>query len=176
MFYRIQYKLTNTDMSNLSSFSTIRSVFCQLAVIPLLSSVLKCRDTTILFLAVLSNIIASYIVAFNSEVWVLYACYVLWMLNSTITTTSRSNLSKMMSSKEIGRAFSVLGLFQALLPVAISPAFAKLYEETLRTFPAAFLVVLASMKFIILALVIFAHFGMKRMEKMEDEADEEVID
>ena len=76
-----------------------------------------------------------------------------------------------MSSKEIGRAFSVLGFFQALLPVAFKPAFARLYEATLRTFPATFLVVLASMKFMTLGVVIFAHIGMKRMEKRLEEAE-----
>lgn len=48
------------------------------------------------------------------QLWVLYVCYCLWMLWNTITTISRSGMSKYMEPTEIGKAFSVLGFVQVL--------------------------------------------------------------
>ena len=173
MFYRLQYKVTDTIYSNLSSLFTILMFISQIAVVPFLSGVLKCRDTTILMIAVLFNIIAQLIVAFNNKIWVLYICYVLWMLFNTITTTSRSNLSKLMDSTEIGKAFSVLGIMQALFPMATKPAFSFLYRATLETFPGTYRVLSAGLYCIVLGLLIFTHVGLKRMDERVANRDPE---
>jgi len=175
MFYRLQYKVTNTIYSNLFSFLHILMFFSQIAVVPFLSGVLKFRDTSILMLAVLFNIVAQFIVAFNNKIWVLYICYVLWMLLNTITTTSRSNLSKLMDSTEIGKAFSVLGIIQALLPVATKPAFAFLYKMTLETCPATYKVLTGSLYCIVLGLLVYTHFGLKRMDARIAKSDPEEL-
>eukprot|EP00092_Neocalanus_flemingeri_P036288 GFUD01039510.1.p1 GENE.GFUD01039510.1~~GFUD01039510.1.p1 ORF type:complete len:539 (-),score=81.11 GFUD01039510.1:778-2394(-) len=175
MFYRLQYKIDNTIFSNLSSFRFVCMFISQIAVVPLLSGVLKCRDTTILMLAVFFNIVAHFIAAFNDKLFVLYICYVLWMLSNTITTTSRSNLSKLMDSTEMGKAFSVLGILQALLPVVSKPAFAFLYKMTIETFPAAFKLLTGSLYCIVLGLLVFTHVGLKRMDSKIAKSDPEEL-
>ena len=146
----------------------------QIGVVPFLSGYLMWRDTTILMFAVLFAIIGHLIVAFNTKVWVLYIAYIFWMLFNTITTTSRSNLSKLMMSTEVGKAFSVLGILQALLPLASKPVFMFIYKTTLDTFPGAYRVLTASLYCIVLGLIIFTHFGLKRMNKdqLEQEPEE----
>ena len=173
MFYRLQYKINDTIQSNLSSLFTALMFLCQIAVVPFLSGFLKWRDTTILITAVLFNIIAQLITAFNSKIWVLYIAYIFWMLYNTITTTSRSNLSKLMDSAEIGKAFSVLGIIQALLPMATKPAFSFLYKATLETFPGTYKVLTASLYTIVLGLLIFTHFGLKKMDARVSKRDQE---
>ena len=102
MFYMLQYKIKNTDMSTLMSIAGPLMLFTQLLLIPFLSRVLKLRDTSILSLAVISYIIGDLMRAFNSQLWVLYAAMVFTMMSNTITTTSRSNLSKLMEEQEVG--------------------------------------------------------------------------
>ena len=153
----------STD-SSIRWIYTILMFISQIAVVPFLSGHLRCRDTTILLAAVLLNIIAQLIVAFNNKVWVLYIAYGLWMLFNTITTTCRSNLSKLMDPTEIGKAFSVLGIIQVLLPMAIKPAFSFLYRATLETFPGTYRVLSAGLYCIVLGLLVFTHVGLKRME------------
>merc|ERR1719400_1361706 len=136
----------------------------QLLLIPLLSGVLKLRDTVILSLAVTGVIISDLIRAFNDQLLVLYIAMVFSMLANTITTTSRSNLSKLMEEQEIGRAFSILGILQALLPVVTKPAFAILYQKTLKIFPATYLIVVSIFYAGVLAILIFTHFGLKKRE------------
>jgi len=136
----------------------------QLLIIPFLSGLLKLRDTSILSLAVAMVIIGDLIRAFNSKLWVLYAAMVFGMLANTITTTSRSNLSKLMEEQEIGKAFSILGILQALLPVVTKPAFAILYQKTLKIFPATYLLVVSVFYAGVLAILIYTHFGLKKRE------------
>ena len=62
---------------------------------------------------------------------------------------------------QIGKAFSVLGILQALLPVVSKPAFAFLYQQTLASFPATFLLVVAVLYSGVLAILVFTHFGLK---------------
>ena len=81
-----------------------------------MSSVFHWRDTTIIILAVVCNIIAQFSIALNSDIIFLYLAYVLWMLWNSITTLTRSSITKFLDSNEVGRAFSVLGTLQALFP------------------------------------------------------------
>ena len=164
MFYKLQYKISDTIQSSLSTISTVLMFICQIAVVPFLSGCLKWRDTTILITAVICNIIGLVMVAFNTKIWVLYIVYIFWMLNNTITTTSRSNLSKLMESAEIGKAFSVLGIIQALLPLATKPAFSFLYKATLETCPGIYMMLSASLYSLVVGLLIFTHFGLKKLD------------
>jgi len=165
MFYRLQYKISDTVQSSLSTISTVLMFVCQIAVVPFLSGFLKWRDTAILTTAVVCNIIGLVMVAFNTKIWVLYIVYIFWMLNNTITTTSRSNLSKLMESAEIGKAFSVLGIIQALLPLATKPAFSFLYKATLETCPGIYMLLSASLYSLVVGLLIFTHFGLKKLDE-----------
>ena len=54
-----------------------------------MSSYLKWRDTVILIIAVIFIIIGFFLTAFNTELWVLYLSYALFMLWNTVTTTCR---------------------------------------------------------------------------------------
>ena len=63
--------------------------YVQVAVVPIMSSVLQWRDTTILIIAVLGNITGQFLTSFSKSMGVLYFAYVLWMLWNTITTISR---------------------------------------------------------------------------------------
>ena len=136
-----------------------------MAVVPIMSSVLKWRDTTILLLAVVGNITGQFITSFSKSMEVLYLAYVLWMLWNTITTISRSSLTKFMAPNEVGKAFSVLGILQSVFPFVTKPFFAFLYKSTLDTFPGAFRILSGSLYTLVLALLIYTHVSMKRQER-----------
>ena len=83
----------------------------------------------------------------------------------------RSNLSKLLSCKEVGRAFTILSLFQGILPFITRPLYAALYKLSLDTFPAAFRVLTAGLYLIVLAIIVAAHFGLLRNEKKPENKD-----
>ena len=130
-----------------------------------MSGWLKWRDTTIIIIATLGTILGTFLTAFTSSLSVLYFAYVLWMLWNTITTISRSGISKFMESNEVGKAFSVLGILQSLFPFVTKPFFSFFYKSTLETFPGAYRLLCGSLYILVLILLIYTHFGMKRQER-----------
>ena len=87
------------------------------------------------------------------------------------TTTYRSNLSKLLDSKEVGRAFTILSLFQGVLPFATRPFYAFLYKQSLATFPAAFRVLTGSLYLGVLGVIVFTHLGLKRTESKQEKSE-----
>ena len=49
-------------------------------------------------------------------------------LDYTSTTMFRSTITKSVHANEVGRVFSVVGTFQALVPFAASPIYGFLYK------------------------------------------------
>ena len=132
---------------------------------PFLSGYLEWRDTTILLVAISCTILSQFGTALLSQLWALYLGYVLNMLWNSITTTARSNMSKLMESNEIGKAFTFLAIFTGIIPIATKPFFAFLYKNTLETFPGAYKILSASLYLGILLIILLTHFGLKRLEE-----------
>ena len=132
-----------------------------------MSSLFLWRDSSILIIAVICNIIAQFSIALNSDIAFLYLAYVLWMLWSSITTLSRSSITKFMDANEVGRAFTVLGILQAVFPIITNPLISFLYKMTLETIPGAFRIWRGSLYFLVLFLLIYTHWGMKRQENVK---------
>ena len=165
LFYRLQYLLTDSSYSNLTTLQTTLKLFCQVVLVPFLSGYLEWRDTTILLVAISCTILSQFGTALLSQLWALYLGYVLNMLWNSITTTARSNMSKLMESNEIGKAFTFLAIFTGIIPIATKPFFAFLYKNTLETFPGAYKILSASLYLGILLIILLTHFGLKRLEK-----------
>ena len=141
-----------------------------------MSSVFHWRDTTIIILAVVCNIIAQFSIALNSDIIFLYLAYVLWMLWNSITTLTRSSITKFLDSNEVGRAFSVLGTLQAVFPLVTNPFISFLYKMTLETLPGAFRIWRGSLYFIVLFLLIYIHLRLKREQSsVKEEQPKEML-
>ena len=136
-----------------------------MVLVPFLSGYLEWRDTTILMVAISSIIISHVGTGLMSQLWVLYLGYVLNMLWNSVTTTSRSNMSKLLETNEIGKAFTFLAICQGIFPIATKPFFAFLYKNTLETFPGAYKILSGSLYIGLLVLIITTHFGLKRMDE-----------
>ena len=84
-------------------------------------------------IATLGMIVGQFLEAFNTKIYVIFISAVLKLLWNTITTISRSAITKLMESDEVGKAFSVLGVLGALFPVITKPFYSYLYKTTLES-------------------------------------------
>ena len=130
-----------------------------------MTRVLKIQDTTIILLALTSTTSGVFLKTFNSSQWVLYFCNVLYSLHWSITTISRSCISKLISAKEIGRAFTVLAVLESVFPLLTKPFNAFLYQKTLSTFPGAFIAMAGGSYFVVFLIQLYTHCGMKSSKK-----------
>ena len=77
-------------------------------------------------------------------------------------------ISKAVKDDEIGKMFSVVGLFHALLPFATGPLFGYLYSETVEHQPNAFLFLLIIIKVILFMVVALLKKIMGKEDKFHD--------
>lgn len=71
-------------------------------------------------------------------------------------------ITKNVNPDEVGKIFSIVGTFQALVPFVSSPLFGFLYRETVAFFPAAFLFLAAGLKLIEAIVILVVFVGVKR--------------
>ena len=83
-------------------------------------------------------------------------------------------ITKNVNPDEVGKVFSIVGTFQALLPFAASPSFGFLYRATVEHFPAAFIFLIAGLKFVEGLVVFTVNIGTKLDAKKSKEDFKEV--
>ena len=78
--------------------------------------------------------------------------------------TIRSQCTKEVDKTEIGRIFSVVGLFQALVPLIANPLFGLIYKSTLNTLPGAYLLTIVGMLIFVLVTSLIMTIHSHRRE------------
>ena len=73
----------------------------------------------------------------------------------------------------MGAAFSVMGAFQAMVPLVASPVYGFMYKSTIDDFPGAFLLLSAAIYFLVGCLLLIVTFGMKKIDKKKKTKEEE---
>ena len=110
----------------------------------------------------ITSVVNLFVLAFVQNVWMLYIGGLVAFLDNTSTTMFRSLISKNVKADEIGKVFSVVGVFQALLPFASWPIFGYLYKSTVAYQPNSFLFLVIGIKFLLFIVVLSVNQGMLR--------------
>ncbi|XP_059094311.1 thymic stromal cotransporter homolog [Tigriopus californicus] len=146
-----EYDWTIVEFSSYLSVQRICRLLGLFILLPLLSRVLKIDDALIASLSTVVTIVAYGLIAFGNDTWtgptgtwipgwVLYLSAAL-QFNSMITVILRSQCTKAVDVSEIGRIFSVVAFGQAIVPLISNPLFSLIYQNTLNSFPGAYLLV-----------------------------------
>lgn len=101
-----------------------------------------------------SKILSSLVYGLAVYPWQMYAGSLVEMLNGTSFISMRSIASKLVSSDELGKVNSMLGVTESIVPLIYAPLYAKIYALTLTVLPGTFYLVGGAMT--IPALFIFA--------------------
>ena len=105
------------------------------------------------------------IIAFAVNEWMLYIGGTIAILDATSTTMYRSMISKNVEADEIGRVFSIVGTFQALLPFMSGPTFNFLYQSTVKSFPSAWVYLVIGIRCFNFLVLLIVNIGMRRATK-----------
>jgi len=137
-------------------FTTIVSIITVLGsflLLPLLSSVLKIRDSLVGIIALSGNIFAFIFQGFADTPYLFYIGSTGLVLSTAIGVVIRSMLSKTVPKNELSHVYSVLAAFESIVPLMSSPAFSILYESTLVAFPGCVYLFAGGILFIDLILI-----------------------
>ena len=95
--------------------------------------------------------IKMFIIAFLSEVWMLYFASGIGFLDSTSTTVMRSMIIGLVPVSEIGKVFCIVEFMKGILSFCGPIIYGKLYYYTVETTPQAFLYLSSSLKCLVFA-------------------------
>ena len=64
------------------------------------------------------------------------------LLGPQVSTVIRSQLSKVVTERELGKVYTMLGCLEAAIPLAAAPLLTEIYNNTLETFPGEISVII----------------------------------
>ena len=160
----------------LTVFMTICNSVGLLMVLPFLSHFCKMQDSFIQTIVITSEAIGCFLFAFSNKVWQIYASTgIVELLGYCRYGLVRAIMSKSVNTDETGKMYSALAIFAAAMPLAGNPAFRQLYDTTLDTFPAAEILLAASILFISAILNFVIYHQRWRINEREDKNNEKSI-
>ena len=147
-----------------------------LLVLPFLSHFCKIHDAFIQTIVMTLETIGCFLFAFSSQLWQIYASTgVIELMGYCKYGLVRTIMSKSVEADETGKMYSALAIFAAAMPLAGNPAFRQLYDTTLDTFPAAEILLAASILFISAILNFVIYHQRWRINEREDKNNEKSI-
>ena len=108
--------------------------------------------------------IKMFIIAFLSEVWMLYFASGIGFLDSTSTTVMRSMIIGLVPVSEIGKVFCIVEFMKGILSFCGPIIYGKLYYYTVETTPQAFLYLSSSLKCLVFACSIVLYILLTKRD------------
>ncbi|XP_041976365.1 proton-coupled folate transporter-like [Aricia agestis] len=156
IFCRYQFNWDEIKYSMYCTYSLILHTSGTMFSISFFSKKLKLDDSMLGIIAMTSKIAGALMWAFARNGKDIYVAPVLELLNGTIQIATRSITSKMVTSNELGKVYSLFGLAETIVPLIFSPMYSMVYITTLHILPGApFLITVAAS---IPALFVFIWF------------------
>ena len=84
------------------------------------------------------------------------------ILDATSTTMYRSLITKIVNPDEVGKVFSIVGTFQALLPFMSGPAYNYLYRYTVSYMPSAWIFLVIAIRLFNFSVLLIVNIGIRR--------------
>ena len=101
--------------------------------------------------------------AFSNELWQFYAAHAITIIYECKYGLFRSVLSRCVEEQENGKVFSALALLFQFIPLLANPAFRKLYNTTLESFPGAEIVMSACAFYITVLISLYLYTQRDRI-------------
>ena len=169
MYYKLHYNMTTEVYGNLILVWML-SMFCgQMFLVPFLSQRLGWKDTSILLIGLLPAAFSMLGEAASDKVWVVFLlAAVFYMLYYNIVTTSKSAMSKVVGPTEVGKAFGLLGIFEASLAILAKISYGVMYKATVGHCPEFYMYISSSCCFLALIFAFMVHMGLKKSDAEVD--------
>jgi len=135
--YLFSRKMFDWDEGTFTRFTTILVISgsaCSFLIVPFLSFYLQIHDAIIGILATLFTVASLVVQSLSTTPNIFMLGLVLGMMGGQISVAIRSLLSKVTPVAELGKVYSLLAGLEAAVPLAASPLFSVIYNNTLDTF------------------------------------------
>ncbi|CAM1311402.1 Uncharacterised protein g5674 [Pycnogonum litorale] len=103
--------------------------------VPLFSWKLKVSDSRLGSVGCISRFIASVFIALSTNTLMVFVAATIGLLSNLATVSVRSIISKVVEPDEVGKAFAMMSMFEAISPIAASILYSQLYRVSISNFP-----------------------------------------
>ena len=108
---------------------------CLFILLPILSTILKLPDVSIIILGILCKIVRLIWAGFCTETWMVYTSVVIGSFAGLLMSSLRSLLSKTVDEDELGKTFSLLASGETASKLLGTVLFVGIYSATAYYFP-----------------------------------------
>lgn len=134
LYTQLNFNWNIHDFSNLKTFENGLQVPILLLLVPFLTNVLKLRDFIIVIIGALGSVTSKIIAISHPTPVSFYIAGGFCSLGSIVNSVSRSMVSKLVPSEELGKTFALLALLDSVVPLISSVVFSQTYNLSLETF------------------------------------------
>ncbi|CAG7838237.1 unnamed protein product, partial [Allacma fusca] len=125
---------------------------------------LKLKDPILGLVCSVSLCLSSLALSGSSESWMVYLASILQMPASLTSTSVRSLLSKVVSTKELGKVYSFLASGEAVMPLIAAPLYNLVYKKNLATFPGAVFLISVGLALFMIATFVYLILSIDEIE------------
>ncbi|GBP51755.1 hypothetical protein EVAR_97032_1 [Eumeta japonica] len=133
LYTTLVFQWDATDFSNFRTFLSTAYVLCMLVGIPLMTKVLKWKDTVILMLGATAHMSGHFIYSQAKAPYMFYVGGAAAALGPCVAPLIRSMTSKVLAPSERGVAYAFLSVMENLVAMFASIIYSQLYKATLDT-------------------------------------------
>lgn len=156
MLYLYTQLKFNWNADTYSYFKTYQStafVVMMLLGIPVMTKLLKFRDTVIVMIGAISHACGRIFFGLAEVPWVMYVGATVASLGPTVAPVLRSMTSKVVPVSERGVVFALLSVFDNAVPLFSGVLYTQVYNASIHTHPAGIFWLTLSTQVIVLALI-----------------------
>lgn len=145
LYMRYRYHWNEVMFSMFTTFAMVTNLIGTAISVGVFSHILKIDDAIVGIMSSMSKILAGFVYAFAITDWMIYLAAIVEIVNGTSFIAMRSIASKLVSTGELGKVNSLLGVCESLMPLIYGPMYSSIYAATMKTFPGTFFIVGACM-------------------------------
>ncbi|CAL4119966.1 unnamed protein product [Meganyctiphanes norvegica] len=164
LYTRKKFGWNYKDYTLFSIASTPVLLFASLVVLPIMSYRLGFEDNLIGFISSCTAMFSNVIKGTAPYGWVLYIAIGILIFGTSVSTSTRSALTKFVPSNEIGSIYATLAIFETLLPLITEPIETFVYNASLDIFPGMIFLLGAVFYLLISCILVWllTHFPPER--------------
>ncbi|XP_018563041.1 uncharacterized protein LOC108904837 [Anoplophora glabripennis] len=166
LYAQRQVHWTVVEFSYLVSVNTIVHLIGTVVAIPLFTKIMNLSDPIIIVITFADKILCNFIFAMANTGTLMYVAVIVSLITGVSGVAIRSLGTKVVSINDLGKAQSLLSIFEAVAPAIATPVYNQvIYNKTFNVYPPAFFVFGIILYVICCILVMWMWIGQKRKNK-----------
>ncbi|PBC29657.1 probable peptidoglycan muropeptide transporter SLC46 isoform X2 [Apis cerana] len=161
LYTQLKFKWDVNTYSNFKTFQSSTFVLAMLIGVPIMSKLMKIRDTIIVAIGAIAHASGRIIFALAKIPELFYVGAGVAALGPIVAPVLRSMTSKLVTIEERGKIFAILSVCDNAVPLFSSILYSQLYNATINSAPSSIYWLTFITQIFVLFLILIIHFSIK---------------